>query len=105
MISVHTIAMVVVVLLFGADTTLSQIARVTLDESQRIGTSGGSNMRRPASLISALFLISIALGHILRLAFDVSIIADGYAIPMWPSVIAIILLSALAIWLLKERRS
>ena len=62
-------------------------------------------MKRPASFISALFLIAIAIGHLLRIIFGVSIVAAGNDIPMWPSVFAMIVTAALAIWLLKEQRT
>ena len=62
-------------------------------------------MHRPASFTSAIFLFVIAIGHILRIIFGVQIVANEFIIPIWPSVLGIIISTALALWLLKERRA
>jgi len=59
-------------------------------------------MHRPASLISAVLLIIIAIGHLLRIMFSVGIVAGSMEIPMLPSVLAMIITGLLGIWLLKE---
>lgn len=62
-------------------------------------------MKKPASLISAVILFVIALGHVLRAITGVTIVADGFVVPIWPSFLAIFFFGALGIWLLKERKS
>lgn len=62
-------------------------------------------MNRPASLVTGIFLIIIALAQLFRVIFNVSIIAAGVEIPIWPSAIACIILASLAFWLFKERAS
>jgi len=62
-------------------------------------------MNRPASFASAIFLLAIAVGHVLRILFNVQVIAGGFVIPLWPSVPAVFIPAALAVWLLKERRA
>jgi len=60
-------------------------------------------MNRPASLVTAIFLIILALAQLCRFIFRVSVIAAGVEIPIWPSAIAALFLGSLAFWLLKER--
>lgn len=60
-------------------------------------------MNRPASLVSALFLLLIALAHVLRLLAGVEIVANGYTLPMWVSVPAAVFLLCLSVWLFRER--
>ena len=60
-------------------------------------------MNRPASLVTALLLILLALAQLCRVILGISIVAAGFEIPIWPSAIAVIVLASLAIWLLKER--
>ncbi len=62
-------------------------------------------MNRPASLVAGVFLIALAVAQLCRVVFGVSLVAAAVEIPMWPSVIAAIVLASLAFWLLKERNS
>ena len=62
-------------------------------------------MNRPASVVTAIFLFAIAAGHLLRIITGVTVVANDITIPMWPSMLAIIGPSLLALWLLKERKS
>ena len=60
-------------------------------------------MKRPASLVTGIVLILIAIAQLCRFIFKVSVVAAGTEIPVWPSAIAAIFLAFLAFWLLKER--
>ena len=60
-------------------------------------------MNRPASLVSALFLLLIAVAHVLRLIGGVEIVANGLTVPMWVSVPAAVFLLGLSVWLFRER--
>jgi hypothetical protein len=61
-------------------------------------------MNRPASLVTGIFLILIALAQLCRVIFQVNVVAAGVEIPIWPSAVAFILLISLAFWLLTERK-
>jgi hypothetical protein len=60
-------------------------------------------MKRPASLVTAIFLLLLACAQLCRVILGVNVVAAGTEIPVWPSAIAAVVLAALAIWLLKER--
>ncbi len=60
-------------------------------------------MKRPASLVAAILFIVMAIAQLCRVILGVNVVAAGTEIPVWPSVIAAVVLAALAIWLLKER--
>ena len=60
-------------------------------------------MKRPASLVTAIFLLFLACAQLCRFILKVNVVAAGMEIPLWPSAVAAVILIALAIWLLKER--
>ncbi|MCE5212160.1 MAG: hypothetical protein LLG40_11445 [Deltaproteobacteria bacterium] len=60
-------------------------------------------MKRPASLVVGILLLLMACAQIGRFLLKINVIAAGMEIPVWPSAIAAVLLTALGIWLLKER--
>lgn len=60
-------------------------------------------MKRPASFISALFLFLVSIGHLLRLLFNVHVVAGGVVVPVWLSLPALIVTGSLGIWLMRER--
>ena len=60
---------------------------------------------KPATLVTVVFLSLIALAHLLRLVFAVEWVVGGVVIPMWPSVLAVLFASALAVMLLREQRT
>ena len=62
-------------------------------------------MKKPASLVAAIFLFCIATVQFIRAVFGVTATAGGFEIPVWWSFFAAAFLAALGIWLLKERRS
>jgi CBS-domain-containing membrane protein len=62
-------------------------------------------MKRPASLVIGILLLFLACAQLCRFILGVNIVAAGMEIPLWPSAIAAVVLVALAVWLLKERRS
>jgi len=61
-------------------------------------------MKRPASLVTAIFLILLACAQLCRVIFQVNVVAAGMGIPIWPSAVAFIFLICLALWLLTERK-
>jgi len=50
---------------------------------------------RVASVIFALFF----LGHVLRLITHASVMLGSYHVPMWPSVVALIVAGLLSMWM------
>lgn len=62
-------------------------------------------MKRPASLVAAVLFLLMAFAQLCRFIWGVKVVAAGMEIPVWPSLIAAVVLAALAIWLLKERNT
>ena len=61
-------------------------------------------MNKPASLVAAILFWLIALAQLLRVLFRVEVTAGGVVIPLWVSIVAVIVLGALGLWLWRERR-
>jgi hypothetical protein len=61
-------------------------------------------MRKPASLVAAIFLWLIALAQLRRVLFRLGVTVQGVDIPLWVSGVAFSVLSALGIWLWREQR-
>ena len=59
---------------------------------------------KPAMRVSIIFLLAVAALHALRILYGVEIRVDDLLIPMWPSVVAMLGLPALAAWLWSEQR-
>jgi len=59
---------------------------------------------KPAHTLTTLFLVLIAVAHALRLVFHWEIVINGATIPMWPSILAVIVFLGLAIALRRETR-
>lgn len=60
---------------------------------------------KPGSLLAVLLLALIAIGHVLRLVFRVEATLDGIAIPMWASIIGVVVPGAVALLLWWETRA
>jgi hypothetical protein len=61
-------------------------------------------MKRPASLVAAILFLLMAIAQVCRFFLQVNIVAGSVTIPVWPSAIAAVVLAALAVWLLLERK-
>jgi hypothetical protein len=61
-------------------------------------------MKKPASLVSLVVFWLIAFLHVLRIVFQVHITFGGVDIPVWVSILPVILFSVLGAWLWVERR-
>lgn len=57
------------------------------------------------TLIAAVMLALVALGHLMRLIFKVEATVGGTSIPMWVSVIATVVAGGVALQLARERRT
>ena len=58
---------------------------------------------KPAGII-VILLSAFAVVHVLRLVFQVSIVVGSVAIPMWASVLGVLVPGGLAFWLWREQR-
>jgi metal-sulfur cluster biosynthetic enzyme len=59
---------------------------------------------KPATTIVTIFLILVSIVHLLRLIFQVKVMANTVEIPMWMSAVACIVTAVLAAWLLRENK-
>jgi hypothetical protein len=57
---------------------------------------------KPASLFAVLVFSLVALTHLLRLVFQVEVRVGGAAMPMWVSVVGLVVTLALAVGLWRE---
>lgn len=62
-------------------------------------------MKRPASLVVGILLLFLACAQLGRFILGINVVAEGVQIPVWISAIAAVVLAALGIWLLKERKN
>ena len=58
-----------------------------------------------ASLVAVVVFSLVALLHLLRIVFRLEVLVAGVAIPMWVSVVGLIVTAALALALWREARS
>ncbi len=57
---------------------------------------------KTSAVVAVIFLLLVSLAHLLRLIFQVQIMANTYEIPMWMSLMACIVTAALAVWLWRD---
>ena len=60
---------------------------------------------KPAVSVVTLFLSIVAVLHLLRLVFQLPITIGSTEIPMWASVVAVIVTGLLAAWLWRDQRN
>ena len=61
-------------------------------------------MNKPFTNLAVLVFILVALLHLLRLAFGWEVTFNGAAIPMWASVLGLVIAAGLAVMLWRESR-
>jgi hypothetical protein len=59
---------------------------------------------KPASLLVSIFLVLVAVLHLVRLVFQVEVIVAGAVMPMWASLFGFFIPTGLAMALLRESR-
>ncbi len=59
---------------------------------------------KPAAMMATIFLVLVALGHLLRLALQVEVVAGGAVSPLWLSAVACVFTGGLAVLLWQESR-
>ncbi len=57
---------------------------------------------KPSMLATLIFLVLVALLHVLRLALQTEVTANAMLIPFWVSIVGLLLPSGLALWLWRE---
>ena len=62
------------------------------------------NSSRPFTLIAAVIFALMALAHAYRLATHFQIVAGSHALPLWLSIVAIVVTAILAVGLFRESR-
>lgn len=60
---------------------------------------------KPASGVAVIVFSVVALAHLLRLVFQVEVLVAGTLIPMWVSIVGLVVPAALAVALWREARS
>jgi hypothetical protein len=61
-------------------------------------------MKRPASFVASILFLLMAVAQFVRFILDIPVTAAGLEIPVWPSVVAAVILAALAVWLFREQK-
>jgi hypothetical protein len=61
-------------------------------------------MKRPASFVASILFLLMAAAQFVRFILDIPVTAAGLEIPVWPSVVAAVILAALAVWLFREQK-
>ncbi|MFZ4438592.1 MAG: hypothetical protein ACOYOS_09215 [Syntrophales bacterium] len=59
---------------------------------------------KPVTTIVALLLVAVSMAQMLRIIFQVSIVANGVVIPIWLSIFGCIIPAGLAFMLWRENR-
>jgi membrane protein implicated in regulation of membrane protease activity len=59
---------------------------------------------RPATIIGAVVFFLIAIVQLLRIILHVRVVANGVALPLWPSIVAFAIALILAVLLWRESR-
>ena len=59
---------------------------------------------KPSIIVTSIFLLLIAILHVLRLIFQVRVMAGDYEVPMWMSIPAAIVTAAMSLWLLHDNK-
>ena len=60
---------------------------------------------KTGTFVAMIFLVLVAITHILRVVWQVEVVVGGYFVPMWMSYAAVILTSVLAAAMWNEHRS
>jgi hypothetical protein len=59
---------------------------------------------KPSTTITAVFLLIVSIGHLLRLIFQVKVMANSVELPMWASIPICVITIGLAVWLFLENK-
>jgi len=59
---------------------------------------------KPVTIIVVILLVAISIAHLLRLIFQVNVVANGVIIPIWLSILGCIVPALLALMLWRENK-
>jgi hypothetical protein len=59
---------------------------------------------KPSIIVTSIFLLLVAIVHVLRLILQLKVTAGDYELPMWMSIPAAIVTAGLSLWLLRENK-
>jgi hypothetical protein len=59
---------------------------------------------KPSIIVTSIFLLLIAVVHVVRLIFQLRVTAGNFELPMWMSIPAAIVTAGLALWLLRDNK-
>jgi hypothetical protein len=60
---------------------------------------------KPAALVTCVFLLLVALAHLLRIVLGLAVTVGTVSIGMWMSAVATVFTAGLAVWLWREQRA
>jgi hypothetical protein len=61
-------------------------------------------VKKPFTLLAVLIFAVVALVHLLRLAYGWEVTINGAAVPLWASVLGIVISAGIAVMLWRESR-
>jgi hypothetical protein len=61
-------------------------------------------MKKPFTLLAVLIFAIVAIVHLLRLIYGWEVTLNGVAVPLWASVLGIVIAAGLAVMLWRESR-
>ena len=62
-------------------------------------------MKKPFTLLAVLIFAVVALVHLLRLAYGWEVTINSAAVPLWASVLGLVIAAGLAVMLWRESRN
>ena len=60
---------------------------------------------KPSATVTMIFLTLVAVVHLVRVFFQVTITVDTVVVPIWASVVAFLFVGALAVWLWRDQKA
>jgi hypothetical protein len=68
-------------------------------------TEKGVVAMKPGTLSAMVFLVFVALAHVLRIVFGTVVLVGGAAVPMWASAAAVVVTGGIAFLLWRDSRT
>ena len=60
---------------------------------------------KPYLIFSGIVFALVTLGHLLRLTYQIPVQVGGWSVPLWPSMIAVVVTFALFVWAFRLARA
>jgi len=84
---------------------VSAVTRLSLKAANPSGGHNNMNSQITGLLVASVVFGLMAIAQLARLLIRPEVIVGGYAMPLWPSVVAFIVLGGLCLWLWKLART